>query len=168
MPPHYPQLKFATELMWNYLIDRPTAKDGARTPSQLTYQVLNLVGHPTVGELIAKKLTWAQTGTEVQIDVDKAIEEVFAFLRNWAGFHFPRTLSALDRILKDVLPRRGISSGDYSTFAQLVQNLFLPASAVALEEYGLPIELTRKLMTRLHLSDDLDEAIQQLKRLDLG
>lgn len=37
-----------------------------------------------------------------------------------------------------------------------------------IDEYGLPVQVTNKLSKKIKFSDDLDEAIQQLKRIDIN
>jgi hypothetical protein len=54
-------------------------------------------------------------------------------------------LRALDRIQKDVFGRVGYDAGEFEYFARSVENYFLEPEIVALDEYGVPIEIARKL-----------------------
>jgi hypothetical protein len=56
--------------------------------------------------------------------------------------------------------------GDYSVYGAQVENLFLPAEIPALEEYGIPIQVSVKLQHRMVLGKGLDAAIESLKQLD--
>ena len=39
---------------------------------------------------------------------------------------------------------------------------------VPFDEYGLPVQVTNELRKRIHFSENLDEAIQQLKSVDVN
>ena len=99
-------------------------------------------------------------------DVDLAIPKVLDFLRLWAGFHFPRLLRVVDRIQSEILRGFRVPFGDYSFFASQVQNLFLDSTMLALEEYGVPLELSRKITPQLQPDGDLDGVLRRLKNLD--
>lgn len=76
---------------------------------------------------------------------DDAVEGVLAFSRNWAGHHIPQKLRALQRIINDVHGRLGRRRVNYAFYATQVENLFLPAHMVTMEEYGLPYQTAQKL-----------------------
>ena len=57
---------------------------------------------------------------------------------------------------------------EYGYYASLVENCFYPSYVVPFDEYGLPVQVTNKLSKKIKFSDDLDEAIQQLKRIDIN
>ena len=157
--PHYWELEKACELIWRHFDGGRKAPGSVVSASQLAFLIGRLQQGVTTAELIRRHRSYTE-------DPDKAVEEVLHFLRNWAGFHFPKLLQALDRIQRDVLGRLGFPGGNYEAYATRVQNLFLPAEIVALDEYGLPVELARKLTSRLESDGDLDAALAKLKRLD--
>ena len=96
---------------------------------------------------------------------DEAVEAAFLFERNWASFAFPRYLAALERIQREIFTRVGMRCGDNSFYGAQVENLFLPVEIPALEEYGIPIQVSVKLQRRLVLGEGLDRAIDSLKQL---
>ena len=89
------------------------------------------------------------------------------FTRNWAGFTFPRYLSALNLIQQEVFSRFELKPGDYSGYAAEVEHLFLPGELPQLDEYGLPIEIGRKIQDGLNLGGGLDNALVSLQKLNL-
>ena len=113
---------------------------------------------PTTKALINKSFQYHN-------DADKAVQETLDFLRLWSTFHFPQILRALDRIQKDVFRRVRQRGGDYGFYAAMIENRFLPASLVALEEYGIPLEIARKLQVRLSADDALDVVLERLRSL---
>ena len=57
---------------------------------------------------------------------------------------------------------------DYSIYAEAAENLFSSSPPIAaLEEYGIPIQIAKKLSPYLD-QYDLDRTIQDLRTLDIG
>jgi hypothetical protein len=57
-------------------------------------------------------------------------------------------------------------AGDYTFYASKIENFFLDPAIVALDEYGIPIQLGRKLESYLSPDGNLDLALQNLATLD--
>ena len=55
--------------------------------------------------------------------------------------------------------------GDYSFFALRLESLFRNPVSIALEEYGLPIQVMDKIERIVRLSDEIDGAIEEIKML---
>lgn len=49
-----------------------------------------------------------------------------------------------------------------------MESYFCPSYVVPFDEYGLPVQVTNELRNRIHFSENLDEAIQQLKSVDVN
>lgn len=94
------------------------------------------------------------------------MERVFSFDRNWAGFELPRLLMALSTIQQHVFESRFGYCGDYSYFAHELECLFRNPAVVAMEEYGLALQVGEKIARVIALSEDLDEALEQVRRLE--
>lgn len=75
---------------------------------------------------------------------------------------------ALDRIQSEVLSNLRLSPGNYGKFAADLENGFMPPELVGLDEYGLPVQIGRKLSGALALGQGLDMALAALRRLDPG
>ena len=78
-------------------------------------------------------------------------------------------LRAIESIVNDVQIKRGERKlCEYSTFANLVENYFDNPSLVALEEYGLPIQIAKKYEGKI-LSEEatLDSVFERLKEIDI-
>ena len=59
-------------------------------------------------------------------------------------------------------------TGQYDQYATLVENHFFDPALMALDEYGLPFEITQKLAHLLVPDGDLDTALERLKTLDVN
>ena len=58
-------------------------------------------------------------------------------------------------------------NGDHHRDAVLVEHLFLNPVTVALDEYGIPLPLARKLQVRFSGDRERDAALVQIRALDL-
>jgi hypothetical protein len=155
------QLDYACKLVWDYF-DGPSLGSGSvRSAAQLSRLVNRLRLKPTTKELIDEQLKYDP-------NPDTAVPNVLDWLRLWAMFHFPRLLNALELIQREVLGSQGLPVGSYSFFSGQVENLFLEPALVALEEYGMPLEIARKLESELGPSDGLDAVLERLRQLDMS
>ncbi|HEY8943925.1 MAG TPA: DEAD/DEAH box helicase, partial [Polyangiaceae bacterium] len=157
------ELDVACELVWGKL-HGARKEHGAYSAAQLAVRLGQLRDHPDPGDFIASEV---QNSYHVERghSVDEIAEEVMDFMRFWASHNFPKLLRALDHIARYVLSRRGFPTGDFTVYAAQVENLFGPANAVALEEYGLPRNVTMRLRDVLPIEGSLDEMLDALARL---
>lgn len=101
--------------------------------------------------------------------ISDAVEQALSFLRNYVGYKFGRQLMALSRIQADVLARyKKAAPGDYSMFAAHADSLFMPAGLFALDEYGVPSEIARKIMIDSGTIETVDQGLRILAGIDLG
>ena len=107
------------------------------------------------------------SGARVTSDPSERVENALEFLRNWASFHFPNALTALERIQTEVFESLGLMSGSYTAFAVRIENLMLPPALVALDEYGLPIQIAVRLERLLSVEDGVDAVLNDLRHLNI-
>jgi hypothetical protein len=60
------------------------------------------------------------------------------------------------------------AAGNYEYFAGQIENWFLDPAIMALDEYGISIQVGQKLQPLLNPQGDLDTAISRLRTLDLA
>jgi len=162
--PSAEQLKYACQLIWDHLAGTKRHSSGVFSALQLAYKIQNLQHVPSVADRIQAELNNEHERSPQTPDA--AVEAVLQFDRNWASFEFPKLLMALSRVQEHVLDEAGLQAGDYSFFASQVECLFLAPVIAALDEYGIPIQLGRRLGGVLGTDDDLDLALSNLKRVD--
>jgi len=160
MYPTYEQLVGVSNLMWTFFKAGKLASGSVSSAKQLAMLILALRAHPTTKEMIEKQMAYWKVA-------DVAVSKTLDFLRLWATFHFSRLLMTIDRIQRDVLGRAKVRSGNFEGFAAAVENLFLDSTLMALEEYGLPLEIARKLEAALQPDGDLDAVLERLKAIDV-
>lgn len=161
--PKWNQLLFTCNVIWKYL-HQGNGKSGVFSPKQLAFKTFALMKSPGIKPRIDSELKPGQYAAET---VDEAIERIFEFDRNWAGFELPRMLMALSRIQNYILERRLKASGDYSLFSAMLETLFRDSICIALEEFGIPIQITEKVKKQIHLGDDIDQAITKIKQVNI-
>jgi len=158
--PSYAQIYGVCELIWKPFGCSRLGNGSARSSKQLGFQLIGLSSAPSTRSLV-------QTAFEYHQDADAAVQQVLDFLKLWAGFHFPQFMRALDRIQRDVFRRVNMSAGNYDAYANRVENFFTDSALVALEEYGIPLEVAKKLAPSLGPYQTLDEALEKLRVLQL-
>lgn len=165
--PSWDELNFVCHLIWDYLWGR-SGRSGVYSGNQLVYKTFSLMQNPSIRSRMEAEF---KPGPYAAKTVDEAMERVFEFDRNWAGFELPRLLMAVSRIQDFVLKSKFGNSGDYSFFASRLECLFRNPVTLMLDEYGLPMQISDKINKIVQFSEDIDEAIQQCKKLrteDLG
>jgi len=164
--PKYEQIEGICRLIWEHFNGRVLGAGSVLTAEQLAYRMNQLQNRPTIKTLIQSQLKFMQS-FDPEISTDEAVQNVLDFLRLWPGFHFPRLLRAIDRIQKEILPKKGHAPGDLSPFATEAENLFLDPVIPALEEYGIPIQLGLKVSKYISTGGNLDKALEILRSIDL-
>jgi hypothetical protein len=155
--PDYEQLVVACELIWNHFVGAGRL-GGISSGRQLAFRIDRLRRARTIKKLILQELA-----SQESPDADDAVEDVLDFVRTWASFHFPRYLMALDRIQREVfLPWIG-AAGDYSAYAANVENMFTSSGLVALDEFGVPLQVAEKIATGLGDHSSVDGVLAGLR-----
>lgn len=161
--PTYDQLRQIADLIWDHFDGQSLGRNCVVSASQLAYLVNSLRNRATTRQMIEDQITNPKYPTEP----DVAATRVLDFIRLWATFHFPRLLRAINNIQRDVLSRESRKTGSYDFYASQVESLFLNPAVTAVEEFGIPIEIGRKLSSLFPEERNLDAAIDALKALDV-
>ena len=154
--PTYDQLYTSLKLAWEHF--GTSSAKGVASASQLTYKLSNYARNPRFKSQIALAVR-GKTGE----DADEAMEDLLDFARQWVSFRTPRMLYALERIQAEVFKRNGVRPGDYSFYCSRLESLFLNPVVIALDEYGVPMQLSERVVSSLGNPDSLDGTLQLLK-----
>jgi len=157
--PDYQQVEFLCVLIWEYFIAESGRIAGVSSGRQLALK-LNRLRYMSLNQLIADE----RKSTE---SIDDAVEGVLEFLRQWPQFRFGRLAMAVARIQNELAIKAGIKKADYAFFIGQVENLFSDPALIALDEYGIPFPLAKRLENELASNGDLDAALSKLKKLKL-
>jgi hypothetical protein len=157
--PTWENLKVVCELAWKYLLGGGR-RAGVGSGSQLALKISKLRQIPDIRRRIMDELI---PGPYAAATVDEAVERVLEFERTWASFELPRILRAFSEIRKHVVG----GGGDYSFFANQLENLFRPSFQVALEEFGVPLQVSDKLAPVLSGLNSIDQALAAVKAMQV-
>ncbi|MEC5206673.1 hypothetical protein QF022_001629 [Vogesella perlucida] len=95
----------------------------------------------------------------------EAINLRLKFIRNMVCFRLPRDVMAVSNIQADVLAKEGIEPGDFSFFAEQLENMFLDPLLTALDEYGIPTQISTQIKNRILPSEHLNDLLAKLRAL---
>jgi hypothetical protein len=166
--PQYEDIQLTSTVIWEKLGGAASARQSSmRSTSMMTLWVWKLYASRNVSRF-RKEMILNQIGRDVP--PDDAVENVLSFIRGWASFNYPKYLIALNELTNHVLHTRGLKPCNYVPFAATIEHLFQPSSFSALEEYGLPTEISEKLLNgKLFSKDDgLDVVVNNLRNKELG
>lgn len=138
---------------------------GAISAGQLVVWIEKLDHGGTARSLLTEQVDYAIREGH---DADDFILSVLKFLRSGLTFEAPRWLRAADAIQKVVLRSLGWKPGEYEPYIGKLENLFLPYPLAALDEYGVPVELIRKLSGELADIEDIDPLLERFAEIDSG
>ncbi len=158
--PSYEQLKVSCELIWDYFVNSNRRLGGISSGKHLAFKIDRLRKARSVRKLILQELAEQESP-----DADAAVEDVLDFVRTWASFHFPRYLMALDRIQREVFVSWIGGAGDYSVYAANVENMFSSSGLMALDEFGVPLQVAEKISQGLGDHSSVDSVLASLKAL---
>lgn len=164
--PTYDQLYFICCLMFKYFNAENLASKSVKTSKQLAFLINRLKRKIETKDVIQNSIK-KNRGTPYESSIDRYISNYLDFIRLWATYHFPNILMCISDIQKEVYQKFNISFGDYSYYAQKVESLFFDPALVCLEEYGIPLEISRKIENVISFNGNLDLTINKLKLLDI-
>ena len=110
---------------------------------------------------------------EAQNVIDKVIESVFSFQKNWQQYRAPKWINVVDSLQKYACKKIGCNPGDYSYVAEMIENSFVAPPFRILVEYGVPdnaVRIIQNILTRqTTIPDDIcEEDLLVLIKRNLG
>lgn len=162
--PKYHDLEAVCDLLYEYF-SSAAVRWGVWTPGQLTLMIWRSYKGDRPRKLIDHQFEYEKNHG---VSIDEVILSVLTFQRSGLTFGFPKYLRVVNDIQQAVLGRAGVRYSDFQPFAAAAENAFLGSALAALDEYGLPMEVARKLANALAPKDEdnsLDAVLQRLKHL---
>lgn len=156
------QLKLACMLIWKYFVSSRKRIYGVSSGEQLHFRINQFREAGGIKEFI--NTITAEVNDNQPDEINEAIELSFDIQRHWINFQFPRYLMSLCNIANDVFEKHNLPLCDYSYFASLVECYFSSPYVVPMDEYGLPIQISKKIGDVVQISPNIDEALNQLRQ----
>lgn len=159
--PNNEQLKLSCKLIWNYFVSSNKRIYGVSSGEQLHFRLNQF----RIAGSIKKFISTIIRNEKAQDpdSINSAIELAFDIQRHWINYQFPRYLMSLGDIANDVFRRNNLPLCDYSYFANLVECYFMPSYVIPMDEYGLPIQISKKIGDIMDISNNMDMALEQLR-----
>jgi hypothetical protein len=158
------ELQYACDLIWKHFVKSNQRICGVSSGAQLAFKIGQLRTYSTPKSMINHEVQNLAGFDEIN---DK-IEEILDFIRFWANFNFPNYLMALNNIQKDIFEKLHLAPGNYSFYAGQVESQFTDSTFIALDEYGIPIQIALKLKDKLNPNGNLDEVLEKLKSINVS
>ncbi len=152
----------ACDILVKYISGPQLKNFGIGSGPQLAWHV-SRVGQPAG---LKGYLQDIANGVRPHQSISDKIDEGLRVVRNIVTFQFPRDLMVLDRIVSELAGNLELPIPDYGPYAEAAEHLFVPPAIAALEEYGIPIQLAKKVSKYLD-PNDLDETISLLRILNV-
>lgn len=155
------------ELAWNNLMTETESR--GITFKQLAYlthaygawgtPIIKLIEDRTV--YLATEYQKKHPGIELTEDMlvqfeDTSIKLILQVVRHWFEYKVPKFLTTINSLQELVCSEMGITPGDYTQFASIIENDFIPNHLTILAEYGIPHTAIKKI-SRFIPSDTNDE-----------
>ncbi len=171
-------LQYILGLAWNNLLSESESKNV--TFNQLVYLTHSYGAWETpISELIHKSVeheieqykkknecSFVDPETKSEFE-NKAIKLILQIVRHWFEYKVPKWLSVVNSLQKLVCEENGIHPGDYTQFAGVIENDFIPDHLTILAEYGVPHSAIRKLEKKVPSTVKDDELISYIKEKNL-
>lgn len=87
---------------------------------------------------------------------DTSIKLILQVVRHWFEYKVPKFLTTINSLQELVCLEMGITPGNYTQFASIIENDFIPNHLTTLAEYGIPHTAIKKI-SRFIPSDTNDE-----------
>lgn len=166
----YERLSYIFDLCWDTLSTAEERKSFG-TKGWVVNKIVGSCYQTTVNQMIekdieyrAKKLAeekeidfisvddmFTKYPVEMQSKTDQIIEKIFALQKNWLQYRAPKWINVVDSLQKYATKKMGLSSGDYSYIAEMIENEFIQSSLRILLEFGIPQSAVKKLQIILKM-----------------
>lgn len=161
--PTYEQLSTVCYLIWEYFIAPSNSKAFIKSHKQLTFKIFQVYRYRDIKTLLALAV-----GDKTNKDeINKAIEDEVNFIKYWPQYHFPIYLKNLQNIANDIFKKNKLQTIDYTFFATQLECLFTNQNFNILEEYGLPLQISKKIEAVFNNTENLDEILDRLNKLSI-
>ena len=155
------QLKLACRLIWHYFVSSKKLIYGVSSGEQLHFRLNQFRKAGSIKNFIIAIID--AEGAKSTNSINCAIELAFDIQRHWINYQFPRYLMSLGDIANDIFRKNNLPLCDYSYFASLVECYFMSPYVIPMDEYGLPIQISKKIGGIIEISSNIDTALEQLR-----
>src|SRR4029077_10398727 len=152
--PKYDELKTLCRFIWFHV--RNGEELGVTKYTSLTYWIHDLKREHDIASFLQNRLQ-----SRLRRTVDQKIDEVFRFLRS-CEYKLPRFFGLVQDIINEFEPELK-SPVDYSYLIRGLENWFMGDGVKILEEYGIPVQISKKLGVERVPGESIDDLLLSLR-----
>lgn len=165
--PKYSQLKYILDLAWDNLLKsgETTSPMTKKRVTKVTFdyglnQNINLLIQNTYFYFKEKNIYPKLDDGGV---FNEAIRESFNILKHWFEYKVPKWLNVINELQKFVCSEQGLTSGNYSFYANQIENDFIEEDFRIFLEYGIPKSAIKKIGNKVPKNLTEDQIIEFMK-----
>lgn len=158
--PEQSQLEYLCTLAYDHLPHR-LPEYGIYSGAQLAWHINALRAQKDFPEYLQQAIDDDRS----ERTPSEAIGQRLKLIRNVIGYRLPRDVMVISRIQADVLNSRMLEFGDYTFFAEQLENSFHDPLLTALDEYGIPPQISTRIKGVILPSENLNEMLAKLRKL---
>ncbi|HEX8592344.1 MAG TPA: DEAD/DEAH box helicase [Pseudomonas sp.] len=165
--PTNPQLMHLSKILFKYFNVSSMGGGAVRSDTQLHKKIIDVINKVDDKILIIRdQKFWVSRSSDYNID--DAIQAVFNFKKNLINYNLPKIIYAISDIQELIFKRFSYPFGDYKSFASTLENFYFPPAVNSLEEFGIPIQITKKILANHNFDDmNVDQYIIKLKAISM-
>ena len=172
--PKSAQLKYCLTLAWHNLLIPGESFYPVISPEALCVNlsiygrnksIMNLAQN-ILDYISSDKKQRVQFATDVD-KIDEAIRRSFQILKHWFQYKVPKWLSVVNELQKFVCKEKGLEPGNYSFYANLIENDFIKENLAILYEYGIPRSAISKIENLISNDIEQDMIFEEILRKNI-
>ena len=158
------QLNHLCNIMNDYFQVTRMGSGCIRSAKHLNRRIRDIMNHKSDKDMIIDEYNYRKSDNN-NYTVDDAVQVIFEFKRNLVSYNLPKIVYAISDIQKLIFERFSYVPGDYSSFAIHLESFFQPPALTYLEEFGIPFQISQKIMKEITLTehDDIDDVIRKIR-----
>lgn len=165
--PKYRELQFTLGLAWEHLV-MPGETTSPMTKEKLVKMTFDYGYNKSVNLLVDNQFSYdrglEKNKTKQDADLrDDAIQFVFQSMKHWFQYKVPKWLSVMNELQRFVCTERRLKPGNYTYYANLIENDFLRENLAILLEYGVPSSAIRKLENYIPENVNQDDILNYIR-----
>jgi hypothetical protein len=159
------QLNRLTEILWKYFNVSVLGGGCVRSAKHLTSRIRDVMNNLSDEDMIKNEYIYRKN-IDDDYKVDEAVQVVFSFKRNLISYNLPKIIYAINDIQNEIFTRFNYGSGDYAAFVVKLESFYELPSLTVLEEFGIPFQVSKKIVKLVQLTeeDDVDDVILKVKQ----
>lgn len=158
------QLNHLCFILFEYFSISRMGNGTVKSASQLHNRLRSIMNHESDLDLINKEYSyWIEK--DADYTVDDAVQIIFDFKRNLVSYNLPKIIFAINDIQKLIFTRFNYSFGDYTNFCHALEAHFELPTLVTLEEFGIPMQISKKIakVADITSEDNIDITLGKIK-----